>query len=119
MRARDRRWLTGVLLRLVLLVGSLSLVLTCSHGPRERGQRPGYLRFSGNLSGVEVRVDGGKRTSIPSIRGETADKHPGDNRSFLRLTPGKHRINVFRDERLLVSKRMYLPPRVVADVRVP
>lgn len=127
MRARDRRWLIGVSLRLALLLGLVSLVLTCSYGPRDRGVEPGYVRFSGDLSGVTVRVDGGKRFSLRETRdstpgGKEAQEHETKTsaaQAFYRMRPGKHKISVYRDERLLISKRMFLPEQVVADVRVP
>ena len=66
-----------------------------------------YLYFSGNVDDVKVSIDDGASFRV---------KKGQENR--YKLKPGMHRIKVYRGERLIVDREIYLGDGIAKEIEV-
>jgi len=65
-----------------------------------------YVKFVGDWKGVEVHID-----NLEPIQLADQNKYG--------LAPGKHSIKVFRGERLLLNRVLFISDQEVREVRIP
>lgn len=88
----------------------LGLVLLGGCGYKEgvvNADRKAYLYFTGNVKEVSVSVDGGTPFSVEEGR---------DN--LYTIAPGKHRVEVMRDGRVIVEREVYVGDGISKEIAV-
>jgi len=70
-----------------------------------------YIQFASgsNLDGVTVRVDGGAPFSLGS----------GDTGTLFQTTPGRHLIQVSRNDTVIVDREIFLQSQATFEVVIP
>jgi len=66
-----------------------------------------YLFFSGNVKNVEVSIDEGKRFSVL-----------GGQKNQYALKPGKHKIEVYREGKIIVKREVYIGEDISKEIEV-
>jgi hypothetical protein len=91
----------------LILLLSLTFILACGHteGTIQKADRC-FIVFSGNLENVKIHIDD-LEPFAPSI-----GKH-------YQLRPGQHYVAAYRDEALLVDRRLFLENQVTTEIDIP
>lgn len=71
------------------------------------GDQKSFLYFTGNSKDVSVSVDDGEKFSVKSGR---------DNQ--YKVKPGKHTIRVYRGEKLIVHRELYLGDEIAKEINL-
>ncbi len=75
--------------------------------PAERS----YLKFSGDLRNVMVKIDDRAPLSL-------AERGAGQS-SVYRISPGQHRIKVYRADEVIMERILILENQVTREVQIP
>jgi len=76
-----------------------------------------YLNFTGNWANASVQIDG---TQPFVLKPKNAtDSSPFPTNTLYQLSPGKHRITVTRDGRVVVDRVVVLDNHATMEVQVP
>jgi hypothetical protein len=98
--------------KLWLSICCLTLLFSCGYqtGIIQRADK-GYLRFSGSWSSDEVttKIDGR----------EPFRPNSSDTSTLYEVTPGKHTIKVWRYDRIVVDRVVFLESQATFEVPIP
>lgn len=102
----------------VMLVVLGLLVYACGYheGVIQKAERS-YLMFTGNWQSTLIQIDEGRPFPLSSIK-ETQEGHK-PNQVLYQVAPGKHRLRVFRDGRLIVNRILFLEDQGTMEVIIP
>lgn len=101
---------------MLLVVCALVMVAGC--GYREGRLQPheqGYLSFIGNLSNIQVFVDGAANPIV--LARET--RPSGVAGELYAVAPGPHRVRVYRDGQVVVDRVVVVGDQTTLEVQVP
>lgn len=104
----------------LLLIGILLLQQGCHHGSREGitvKDNVCYLRFMGDVNGVEVSINDGEKFVLPEPESKRPDSFKP--RNLYQLTPGKHTIKIFRNGELILNRIVYIGQNETKEVQIP
>ncbi len=93
-----------------LLATAITLLLLAGCGYKEgvvTGDAKAYLFFTGMTEGAQVSIDGGDAFGVEAGRDHQ-----------YRILPGKHRVSVTRDGRLLVDREIYVGDGVAKEIGI-
>ncbi len=93
-----------------LLIGLMSMLLFSGCGYKEgiaTSERVSYLYFSGDTTGLVVSIDGGEKISVK----------PGRDNQY-KISPGKHKVQVFENGALKVDRDIYVSDGVAKEIGV-
>lgn len=91
--------------KIIFLVSILGLVACgINEGIIQKSER-GYIEFSGNLQGVVAQIDDGEPFNVAL--------------NVYQLSNGKHRVKVFRDNRLIVDRMLFIDDQTRLEVQIP
>jgi hypothetical protein len=93
-------------IRIVLL----SVLLFSGCGYKEgisAGDQKSYLYFSGNTEDVTVSVDNGEPFSVEQ----------GRNNQY-KIKPGKHTVRVYRDNKMIVNREIYVGDNIAKEIGI-
>ena len=96
--------------KLILIIGLLTVFLFSGCGYKEgvaTATQKSYLYFSGNTLDAQVSIDGGERFSVKT----------GQNNQYS-LKPGKHLIEVYRNDAIVVQREIYLGDGIAKEIEV-
>ncbi len=71
------------------------------------GDQKSFLYFSGNTDNVSVSVDDGEKFSVDNGR---------DNQ--YKIKPGKHSIRVYREDKLIVNREIYVGDEIAKEINI-
>jgi len=71
----------------------------------------GYIQFSGSreLDEVTVKIDDR----------EPFKPNPSDTNALFEITPGKHSIQIFRNNKVIVDRMIFIDSQATYEVKVP
>jgi len=72
------------------------------------GEQKSYLYFSGDVNNTQVSIDDGALFSVKS----------GINNQY-KTKPGKHDVKVYRENKIVVHRNIYLGNGVAKEIEVP
>ena len=109
------------LLFLFILFG-LFLVVSCGHkeGIIQKSDKS-FLKFIGNLENVSVQIDNADPFVLKKYTAgskDTRKKVKYENKLY-QVSPGKHVVKVYRDDKLVVKRIFFLDNNVIKEVQVP
>lgn len=98
--------------KLYLAVLCAMFLLSCGYqtGVIQKAEK-GYIKFSGDWSTDEVAVKIDDR--------EPFRPRASDTNTLFEITPGKHSIQVFRDNRLVLDRTIFLDSQATFEVKIP
>ena len=73
-----------------------------------------YIQFVGSTSGASVMIDDGEMFPI--------NIEEGSQKAIIRLfevRPGKHRIRVVRDQKVVVDRQIFIDKNVTIEIDIP
>jgi len=81
-----------------------------------------YLKFTGNRDSVSVIIDEGqynfdlfKSTSY----GGSQDVAPNKKETLFKIDTGKHRIQIYRNNNLIMDRMIFLENHVTTEINIP
>lgn len=74
-----------------------------------------FLRFTGNTQNVSVQID----DAAPFSLGTEVSQESSSNRMLYQVSPGKHTVKVYRQNRLIVNRILFLDSQVTQEVDIP
>ena len=74
-----------------------------------------YLKFTGNLDSASVIIDDGKY----SFDLFTYYNDPTKKRSLYKISKGKHRIQVYKNDILVVDRTIFVDNHVTMEIDIP
>jgi len=91
-------------------VGLLLCVTLVTQGCGTRSTRTqsaehSTIKLTGDLNGVSVQIDGGERFT-PESR-------------YYRVSTGTHEIRIYRDDEVVVHRKVFLDDQVTREIHVP
>ena len=98
--------------KLYLSIFCAMFLLSCGYqtGVIQKAEK-GYIKFSGDWESDEVTVKIDDR--------EPFRPKPSDTNTLFEITPGKHLIKVFRDNKLVVDRAIFLDRPATFEVKIP
>lgn len=96
-------WLIGVVVGLLFSCGYQAGVI-------QKAEKS-YLQFSGSWGWDEVAVKVDDRETFPL--------KPTDGNTLFEITPGKHALKVFKNNKLVVDRIIFVDSQATFEVRVP
>jgi hypothetical protein len=87
-------------------------LLSCGYqtGVIQKAEK-GYIQFSGSwgLDEVIVKIDDG----------ETFRPKPSDTSTLFEITPGKHSIQIIRNNKVVIDRMIFLDSQATYEVKIP
>lgn len=96
--------------KIILALGLFIFLAFSGCGYKEgsiTGAQKSYLFFTGDTKNILVSIDGGERFSVESTQ----------NNQYS-LKPGKHLVEVFRDEKIVLKREIYLGDDIAKEIEV-
>jgi len=105
--------------KVICLVFVTVLIVACGYkeGAVQKSEA-GYIEFTGNWKGATVMID----DLVPFSLSSTYDSESGTTSSsplIYKLSPGKHRVRIYRGERLVVDRMLFLSSQSRLEVDIP
>lgn len=103
---------------LLLTTLSLLLLMGCYYGKRSATIQTAdncSLQFSGNSEGVRVVID----ESTPFILEKRVDPDRFKPLKLYEIQPGKHHIQAFRNEKMIIDQLIYLGNNETKEILIP
>ena len=94
----------------ILALGLLILLSFTGCGYKEgtvTATQKSYLYFTGNVSNVLVSIDGGEKFNVVA----------GQNNQYT-VKPGKHLVEVFKDNKIVVKRELYIGDDIAKEIEV-
>lgn len=96
--------------KIILMLGLFSFILFTGCGHKEgtvTATKKSYLYFTGNVSNVTVSVDGGEKFNVIA----------GQNNQYS-IYPGKHLVEVYRNGKIIVQRKIYVGDDIAKEIEV-
>jgi hypothetical protein len=104
------------MLRFILLLGCL-VVFSCGnyghHAQTNQIQTESFLSFKGDLINLSVVVDEGHAFTPQNNENKFSDLY------LYKITPGNHRIKVYRNETLVIDEKFYIGSSETREIKIP
>jgi len=105
----------------------LSLIGLASCGYREAviiADPRAFLAFGGNTAGAIVKIDENISFALDNGHGPSSNSDTGAKEKHLaethyRIAPGKHRIQVLKNEEIVVDRELLLGDGITKEIFVP
>ena len=95
---------------IIICIALLSTLWLCGCGYKEgvsAGDQKSFLYFSGNTKNLTVSVDNGEIFSVENGR---------DNQ--YKIKPGKHTVRVYREEKMIVEREIYVGDEIAKEINL-
>ncbi len=96
--------------KIILTVGLIASIFLSGCGYKEgvvTATQKSYLYFTGNTNDTVVSVDGGKKFNIKT----------GANNQYA-VKPGKHLVEVYKDNRLIIKREVFISDGISKEIEV-
>ena len=83
-----------------------------------------YLRFTGNLDSISVNIDEGTYFDLSDYKQNTGayahySYHKDAPENLYKIDKGKHRIQVFRNNELIIDKLIFIANHSTSEINIP
>ena len=96
--------------KIILTVGLIALIFLSGCGYKEgvvTATQKSYLYFTGNTNDTVVSVDNGEKFTIQN----------GTNNQYS-VKPGKHLVEVYKDNRLIIKREIFISDGIAKEIEV-
>jgi hypothetical protein len=105
---------------LALVLAVLAFSVGCSYGTKQtilQKEDSSSIRFVGEVKGTQVQIDSSDKITMTDNDGDTFNSW--NPRRLYRITPGKHRVRVYRSDALIVDAIFFIGSNEIKEVSIP